>query len=41
MALTDKQQMFCREYIIDLNPRQRPFWRGKANRPTALLVVKT
>ena len=32
MALTDKQEMFCREYLIDLTPRKRPFGRGTAKR---------
>ena len=28
MALTDKQEMFCREYLIDLNATQAAIWTG-------------
>lgn len=28
MALTDKQEMFCREYLIDLNATQAAIWAG-------------
>ncbi|WP_439212113.1 terminase small subunit [Duffyella gerundensis] len=28
MALTDKQEMFCREYLIDLNTTQAAIWAG-------------
>ncbi|HCR2080190.1 TPA: terminase small subunit [Enterobacter kobei] len=28
MALTDKQEMFCRKYLIDLNATQAAIWAG-------------
>lgn len=44
MALTDKQEMFCREYLIDLNATQaaiRAWYSEKtANRITAQLLSK-
>lgn len=30
MALTDKQEMFCREYLIDLNATQAAILVGEA-----------
>ncbi len=32
MALTDKQEMFCREYLIDLNATQAAIRAGTALR---------
>ena len=44
MALTDKQEMFCREYLIDLNATQaaiRAWYSEKtANRIAAKLLSK-
>ncbi|MBT1882561.1 terminase small subunit [Enterobacter mori] len=37
MALTDKQEMFCREYLIDLNATQAPFGRSTVNNLSANL----
>jgi phage terminase small subunit len=28
VALTDKQETFCREYLIDLNATQAAIWAG-------------
>lgn len=37
MALTDKQEMFCREYLIDLNATQAAIRAGySAKQPTVL-----
>ncbi len=43
MALTDKQEMFCREYLVDLNAIKAAIWAGYSEktanyRPT---VVKS
>lgn len=44
MALTDKQEMFCREYLIDLNATQAAIRAGysekTANRIAAQLLSK-
>lgn len=44
MALTDKQEMFCREYLIDLNATQAAIRAGysvkTANRIAAKLLSK-
>ncbi len=39
MALTDKQEMFCREYLIDLNATQAAIQAGyKAKKPRHRLI---
>lgn len=37
MALTDKQEMFCREYLIDLNATQAAFRAGYSERTARAL----
>lgn len=41
MALTDKQEMFCREYLIDLNATQAAIGRGTAQRQLTAPRPKT
>ena len=52
MALTDRQEMFCREYLIDLNATQAAIragysantatvWPPTTAEPSALLRINT
>lgn len=41
MALTDKQEMFCREYLIDLNATQTAIQAGYRDNATRKIGIES